>query len=165
MKYFTYSVVQNSCKVALVLGLCFNLSGCARNISSDTYSASHVGEASQTYQGVIVAKRQVNVEEGERLQDNTAGLVGGGVGGGLLGSLLGGGKGRVLGAVGGAAAGALAGAYAQKALSQQTAWEYTVKLDNGSLRTVVQGQDTSLSIGQKVLLQVSHGGRSRVTPL
>lgn len=161
----TQLISKNALKVLLASALIVNLSGCARNISSGTYASAHVGEAVETHQGVIVARRQVMVQEGEKLQDNTLGLIGGGVAGGVLGSMVGGGRGRVLTTVGGAAAGALAGAYAQKELSKQNAWEYTVKLDNGSMRTVVQGLDTSLSIGQRVLIQISHRGRSRITPI
>ena len=59
------------------------LSGCARNIESGTYAAGHVGEASFTYQGVIVSARKVNVEGHESLEDNTLGMAMGAVGGGL----------------------------------------------------------------------------------
>ncbi len=159
------SISKNALKIALAAALTLNLTGCARNISSGTYASGHVGEAVQTEAGVIVAKRQVVVQEGEKLQDNTVGLLGGAVAGGVLGSLVGGGRGSTLAAVGGAAAGAAAGAYAQQELSKQNAWEYTVKLDNGSMRTIVQGQDTNLNIGQKVLVQISHRGRSRITAI
>jgi len=165
--FLTMKVNKNSSFLYLFLAaiLSLNLGGCARDISSGSYASGDVGEAVETQQGVIVAKREVTVKEGDKLQDNLLGLVGGGVAGGFLGHMVGGGRGKTLATVGGAAAGAAAGAYAQQQLSKQNAWEYTVKLDNGSMRTVVQGLDTNLGIGQRVLLQISQKGRSRVTPL
>ena len=62
-----------------------------------------------------------------------------------------------------AAAGAVAGAYAEKALKSQNAMEYVVALENGESKTVVQGLDPTLAVGQKVWLMVSYQGRSRVT--
>lgn len=160
-----YSLTRSVTYSLLVAALSLNLGGCARDIGAGSYAAGDVGEAVQTYQGTVVSKRQVMVKEGDKLQDNLIGLVGGGVAGGVLGHMIGGGRGNTLATLGGAAAGAAAGAYAQQKLSEQNAWEYAVKLDDGSMRTVVQGLDTNLNIGQKVLIQVSNRGRSRVTPL
>lgn len=138
------------------------LSGCARNISSDTYKASHVGESSFTYQGVVASARKIHVEEGEYLGENTTGIGLGAVGGGLIGNQMGKGSGNVAATVGGAVIGGLAGAFAEKALKSQDAMEYAVKLTNGSMMTVVQGLDNPLSPGQRVLVMVSQDGRSRV---
>jgi outer membrane lipoprotein SlyB len=138
------------------------LAGCASNISSNSYSASDVGEATKTYEGTIVDKRIVEVKGNTAGQ--VAGAVGGAVGGGALGSLVGSGGGKTATTIGGAALGALAGNEAAKQLSKQEAYEYTVKLTNGNLRTVVQGLDTNLEVGQKVYLQISNGGRSRIMP-
>ena len=137
---------------------------CARQISSNVYSGSHVGEASETYSGVIVSAREVTVEDEEYLGDNTAGIVGGGVGGALLGSMVGKGKGNTLATVAGAGLGAVGGAFAEKALKSQQAMEYIVSLDNGQTRTVVQGLEPRFGAGQNVYLLVGHKGRSRVIP-
>lgn len=140
------------------------LSGCARNINSNTYKASHVGEASFTYQGVIMSARQVEVEEGEYLGENTTGAVLGAGAGGLAGSQVGSGTGNIAAIVGGAVLGGAAGMFAEKALKHQTAMEYAVKLTNGSIMTVVQGMDNPLQPGQRALVMVSQDGRSRVVP-
>lgn len=137
---------------------------CARQISSDVYSGSSVGEAAESYFGVIVGSRQVTVEGSESLGDNTAGLIGGGIAGGLLGSMVGGGKGNTLATVAGAGLGAVGGAYAEKALKSQQAMEYTVSLDNGQMRTIVQGLEPRLASGQNVTLMIYHSGRSRIVP-
>ena len=137
-------------------------SGCARQISPNVYKASHVGEASRTYSGVVVSMRTVEVEEGERLEENGLGLMGGGLAGGVAGSFVGKGHGNVAAAGLGAVLGAVGGALLEKEVKKQNAYEYVVKLTDGSALTVVQGMDTQFQIGQKVLVIVSNQGRSRV---
>lgn len=149
-----------SCGAAVAL--VFLLSGCARDISSNTYKASHVGEASFTYQGVVANVREVQVEEGERLEENAAGASIGTLAGGAVGYQFGGGKGQIATTAAGAILGGVAGAFAEKALKSQKGLEYVVRLDNGQVMTVVQGLDPRLSSGQRVLVLVSHSGRSRV---
>lgn len=138
--------------------------GCARQISSNVYSGAAVGEASTTYPGVIISARGVTVEDKEYLEQNGLGIIGGGLGGAYLGSKIGKGEGNALATVGGAVAGAVAGAFAEKALKSQNAMEYVVALENGESKTVVQGPDPTLAVGQKVWLMVSYQGRSRVSP-
>ena len=138
--------------------------GCARQISSNVYSGASVGETSSTYPGVIISARQVAVEDKEYLEQNGLGIIGGGVGGAYLGSKIGKGEGNTLATVGGALAGAAAGAFAEKALKSQNAMEYVIALENGESKTVVQGLDPAMSVGQKVWLMVSYQGRSRITP-
>lgn len=147
--------------ILLTLGAVL-LTSCAREIDSDVYAAGHVGEVSTTYAGVIKNVRQVTVQHGEQLEDNGLGIVGGGVAGGVIGSAVG--KGNFAPTAAGAIVGAVAGSFAEKKLKQQTALEYIVELENGSLMTVVQGMDQPLSIGQPVYVMVSQGGRSRITP-
>ena len=138
------------------------VSGCARQISSNVYSAGSVGEASETLTGIIISARTVEVQDQEYLGDNTLGIVGGGVGGALIGSTIGKGSGNTLATIAGGVLGATGGAFAEKALKSQQGIEYVVSLDNGQARTVVQGLDPQLSVGQNVYLIVSHQGRSRV---
>lgn len=140
------------------------LHGCARDISSSNYTEANVGDVSTTYRGIIIASREVNVTGGDSLSDNTTGILGGGALGALAGSQIGKGRGAVAGAVGLGLLGATAGAFAEKELKSQTGMEYTVELKNGKIKTVVQGPEPRLSTGQRVLLQVNPGGRSRVVP-
>ncbi len=145
--------------VALSIAL---FASCAREISSDVYSASHVGEASMTYPGVIIHTRAVTAQEHERLEENGLGIIGGGVGGALLGSQIGKGSGNTAATIGGALAGATAGAFAEKALKTQSAVEYVVQLENGQSTTVVQGPQPAFTVGQNVYVIVGQKGRSRV---
>ncbi len=153
---------RNLLNISVIVLATLTLAGCARNINPNTYKASHVGEASFTYQGVIASARQITVSEGERLEDNTTGIALGAVTGGLAGTQIGSGRGQIASTVGGAILGGVAGAFAEKALKEQTAMEYIVRLTNGSMMTVVQGPEANLAIGQRVFVQVSHDGRSRV---
>lgn len=135
---------------------------CARQISTDVYASRQVGEASFTYSGVIKNLRVVVVEQGENLEDNGLGIAGGGIAGGVAGSAVG--KGNFFPTAAGAVVGAVAGAFVEKKLKQQNALEYVVELDNGSLMTIVQGQDQAFTVGQPVYVLVSQGGRSRIIP-
>lgn len=145
--------------VAAFITLC---SSCARDISSDIYSADHVGEASTTYSGTIIHVRTVTVNDSERLQDNSMGIIGGGLGGAYAGSHIGKGDGNTLAIIGGALAGATAGAFAEKALKTQQGVEYVVQLDNGQSMTVVQGPTPAFTTSQPVYVIVGQQGRSRV---
>ena len=150
------------CKVAITGVVLLSLSGCAREISSNTYKVGHIGEASFTYQGVVASARQVKVEEGEYLEQNSTGIALGAIAGGAGGSTLGNGSGQVAATVAGAVLGGIAGAFAEKGLKSQNAMEYAIRLNNGSMMTIVQGLDSQLQAGQHVLVMVSHDGRSRV---
>ncbi len=154
MKIF-FSIITNLMVVAL-------LAGCAKNISSSQYSEDDVGSVKQTYRGVILNVRNVQVTGGDNLADNTMGLVGGGIGGALLGSQFGKGRGAVVGGVLGAAAGALGGSLLEKKLKEQDGVEYTVEITSGRVMTIVQGPEPRLQAGQYVLVMIGNNGRSRV---
>lgn len=129
------------------------LTGCARNISANSYDARAMNGAGMiSHLCKVIRVRTVAVEEGDYLEDNKTGTLLGAVAGGLAGNMIGGGRGRVLATGVGALAGAAGGAYAEKTLKSQNAYEYTVRLANGSIRTVVQGMDTYLHVGQEALL-------------
>ncbi|MBQ7673377.1 MAG: glycine zipper 2TM domain-containing protein [Alphaproteobacteria bacterium] len=146
----------------VVLGL-LSIGGCARNISSSSYDARKVGAASETYECVVVNVRKVAVEEGDYLENNMTGALMGAAAGGVLGNMIGGGRGRTAATVVGALAGAAGGAAAEKHLKSQEGLEYTVKLQSGAMRTVVQGLDNPLYKGQQALLIIDNN-RARVVP-
>lgn len=149
-------------KIYAILTAMLALTSCARQTSSDVYDSQHFGEAQTTYAGVIMQLRDVTVGNGEGLQDNTAGILGGGVAGVLLGSTIGRGAGTVVAEVAGGLAGATGGAALEQGLKKQNAIEYMVQLDNGDLKTIVQAPKPALHVGQKVYVMISHEGRSRV---
>lgn len=168
--------IKKTLTITAVIALALPLTNCARRIGSNQFSAASVGESVRTYEGVVVSKRIVEVNEAERFGDNTSGGAIGGLAGGLLGNQLGRGKGRIAATGIGAAAGIAGGMLAQDHLGRQQAYEYVIRIAvqgvraelDGALRTVVQGLDVDLKVGQQVLLQESNqkgGGRSRVVPI
>ena len=134
------------------------LAGCAADINSNHYATSNTGAVGQAMSCTVVSVRQVNVSS----SDSSTGAVLGAIGGGVAGSTIGHGRGSVLSALGGAALGGLAGNAAQSGLSKQGGFEYIVKLDNGSLRTITQGTDVYMQPGQRCYLL--YGEQSRVIP-
>jgi outer membrane lipoprotein SlyB len=155
-------ISRNISRLVVALTAIGLFTGCAREISGDVYDQRHVGEASQTFPGVIMHVRNVAVVGSENLQDNGLGILGGGAAGAYAGSQFGKGQGNTLATIGGALAGATAGAFAEKALKKQQGTEYIVQLDNGSSMTVVQGPNPAYSVGQSVFVVIGHKGRSRV---
>lgn len=138
------------------------LTSCARNISSDDYVASTVGEVSTTWPGIVQNVREVFISSHDELDQNNKGLLAGGIGGGLLGSSIGKGKGNLITTAAGAISGAVGGAILEKNLKQQKAFEYVVSREDGSLMTVVQGKNILFNPGQPVYIIVSQMGRSRL---
>ncbi|MCP4923676.1 MAG: hypothetical protein GY915_06580, partial [bacterium] len=145
-----------SCVVAVTA------TGCARNLSSNFYTAAEVGETIQTVEGTIAQVRTVTIGEADRLAGNTAGLAAGGILGGVVGNQFGGGRGRALTTAAGGILGALGGAFAEQKLSEQQGLEYTVNLIDGRTVTVVQGAEPAFGQGQRVKVQITSRGRSRV---
>lgn len=135
---------------------------CARHISSDVYAAGQVGEVSTTYPGVIRNARVVLLQNGDQLEDNGLGIIGGGVAGGFIGSAAG--RGHFLPTAAGALTGAVVGSLVESKMKEQHGLEYTVELYNGGLVTVVQGTDNPLYVGQPVYVLISPYGRSRIVP-
>ncbi|SCA58856.1 Outer membrane lipoprotein pcp [Chlamydiales bacterium SCGC AB-751-O23] len=152
----------NAALFITLLTACFFLNSCASEISSGTYSDAQVGETSSTYMGTIIATRNVTVSGNDKIEDNGTGIMTGAIAGGLGGSNMGKGHGNTTATVGGALLGAAAGAFAEKKLKEQKGIEYVIKLESGTLKTVVQGPSSPIAVGQKVLLMEGNQGRSRV---
>ncbi len=144
--------------VVLFLPLAIMLAGCTSRIGANEYSVSGTGQVNRALKGTILSVRTVNVES-----ENGAGTLIGGAAGGVAGSTIGkGSTANILGAIGGAVIGGMVGDAAQGALSSQTAYEYVIQLDNGSLVTLTQGTDIVLHPGQKCI--VIYGNPSRIIP-
>jgi len=105
--------------------------------------------------GVIEAIRAVEVKG----KTSGVGAVAGGVAGGVLGHEIGGGRG-VGGAVltvGGAAGGAFAGDAIEGHMKKRTVWRVTVRLEDGSVRTLQQGAQPPFAVGDRV--RIGEGNR------
>ena len=146
-------------KFLSVLSLTATLGACTADIGANDYYASSANTVTATKACTVVSLRPVTVKS----NDNNAGTLFGAAAGGVAGSSIGGGDtAHILGAIGGALVGGIAGDAAQAGLSKQTGYEYIVRLDNGSLVTVVQGNDVYIQPGQRCL--VIYGRQARVIP-
>ena len=171
-----------SLKVITLITLISILGGCARDLSSTTYTSSST--LSLTLEGKLVAVRAVTIKDTDKMGDNAGGMLAGGVMGAALGSGIGSGSGNKMAIVGTAIVGGLAGAALQQKLGESKGFEYIIKLDTSKLKsnyyegntamrnaisaattsgmiTVVQGNDTILSAGQSVYVIFSDN-RTRV---
>lgn len=85
---------------------------------------------------------------------NLAGTVIGGVVGGLIGAQIGSGSGRTAATIAGAAGGAIAGnAIEGRVRGDNETFRVTVRLDDGSYRTIVQDDLHDLRTGDRVRIQ------------
>ena len=98
--------------------------------------------------GVIESINAVEVKG----KTSGVGAVAGGVAGGLLGNAIGGGHGvgNAVLTVGGAAGGAFAGDAIEGHVKKQTAWRVTVRLEDGSVRTLQQSAQPPFAVGDRV---------------
>ena len=161
------------------------LTGCARDLSSSTYTSDST--LNIALKGRIISKRDVKVSETERLGDNTTGAMAGALAGGL-GAANSNNSGVVV--AGGAILGGVAGAAVQSALGTSRGTEYIVEIDRSQLLddyyegsrllrnsvaairatgliTIIQAKENKkepvLSEGQSVLVILSEK-RSRLIP-
>jgi|SoiMethySBSTD1v2_1073268.scaffolds.fasta_scaffold1695394_1 outer membrane lipoprotein SlyB len=85
--------------------------------------------------------------------NNVAGTVIGGIVGGLIGHQIGSGRGNTAATIAGAAGGAVAGnQIQQRSRGPNEAFRVTVRMDDGSYRTVTQENITDLRTGDRVRL-------------
>jgi len=96
--------------------------------------------------GVIEAIRSVQVKG----ESSGLGAVAGGVAGGVVGNQFGEGGAKALLTIGGAAGGAFAGDAIEKNLKKHTAWRVTVRLDDGTVRTLSQKAQPPFAVGDRV---------------
>lgn len=136
------------------------VTGCASNLSGDTYSRNAAMQMQNVHYGTIQSVRGVRIEGTK----SPIGAIGGAVVGGLLGSTVGGGRGKDLAAVGGALAGGFAGSAIEEGVTQKNGVEITVRLDNGRIVSIVQAVGAQLfSPGQRVQVISAPNGVTRVT--
>ena len=97
--------------------------------------------------GVVASVRAIE-QPGE---GSGLGAVVGGVAGGAAGSQFGKGKGQIVGTVIGAVGGAIAGHQVERhVVRKQTQYEVTVRLDDGTTRTIVQNTEPAWRPGDQV---------------
>ena len=156
--------IRSAVLIPVAVAASLGLAACARQISPDVVSGRDAGVVMRTEIGWIESARVVQIQEYDRLERNTAGIVIGGATGGLLGNQIGSGWGRILATGAGALVGATVGALTEQELKRQPAMEYVVRNEIGELYTIVQGVEPRLVPGQRVYLQKSAHGRARLVP-
>ncbi len=91
------------------------------------------------------------IREMEKKGEGTGlGAIGGAVIGGVIGNQFGGGSGKKILTVAGAAGGAYAGHQVEKGARSTKYWNVTVRMDNGSNRTISMSSAPALAVGDEV---------------
>lgn len=96
--------------------------------------------------GVVESIRAAEV----KIQGSGVGAVAGGVTGGVIGNQIGGGSGRVIATVVGAAGGAYVGNEIERNVKKSTVYQVTVRMEDGSSRTVTESVPPAFGVGEKV---------------
>lgn len=96
--------------------------------------------------GVVESVRIVSLKG----EGSGVGAVTGGLAGAILGNQVGGGNGRTATTLLGAAGGAYVGNEVEKNMKKSTAFRITVRMDDGTYRTVTQGSEAGIAVGQRV---------------
>lgn len=96
--------------------------------------------------GVVESIRLVEVKG----QGTGAGAVAGGLLGAVVGNEIGAGRGKSLATVAGAAGGAYAGNEVEKNMKKTTRYRITIRMNDGSVRTITQRTDPGVHAGDSV---------------
>jgi outer membrane lipoprotein SlyB len=115
-----------------------------RNTAVRSRSVEVAAECSNC--GVVESIREVEV----RGQGTGLGMAVGGVAGGLLGNQVGHGGGRAVATVAGAAGGAFVGNEIEKKSRTHTAYRITVRMEDGTYRTVTHRSHPGYAVGERV---------------
>ncbi len=132
--------------------------GCATPSSGHVYSRHEARVAWDVRYGEVTAVDEA-VIEGRR---SPIGRIGGGWIGYEAGRTVGGGSGRAIAGAVGAVAGAVAGQAIEKRATREAAWQFTVLLEGGRSIAVVQAQDESFAVGERVRVFMRRDGAARV---
>ncbi len=152
---------------AAVLLLPLFLTSCAPKLGGSDYSIADVGANSTSLRGSIISIRVINLVATDSNKPGVGALAGG-VAGGVTGHVIS--NGGPFTTMAGGLLGAAAGHFAEQGLTNQEGFEYTVQLDNGEIKTIAQGAEPRMAVGQRVIVVLNNKGvagqqaRSRVVP-
>lgn len=145
-------------KPVITLLACVMLLAACKNIpGQNAYSSGEVGISRSVQFGTVINAREVDIQA----KTSGVGSLAGAAAGVGAGSAVGSGSGNDWAIIGGVLAGAVAGHYAEQALTEHKGWEYTVMLQSGEVKTIVQesnDDDIVFIEGAKVMLQYCDGG-------
>jgi len=124
---------------------------------SETYYVANQPRIVESYSGTIIQRHWVQYND--YVGDNEGvGTLMGAVTGGAVGSAFGKGSGHIAGMLGGALIGGMVGNSVGRSVPEyETSYvfEYTIRMQDGSLMTILQSPDVNLPLGQNVLLERS----------
>lgn len=144
-------------KLLCALLIACGLSACGIGNTNTTYDRYNIGQQGSVSYGTIIAMNVVNVAG-----TKSVGTLGGAVAGGAAGSMIGGNTAvNIIGGVGGALLGGMVGSAAESAMTQDTAMEFIIQKQDGSIVPVVQSNELNLRVGDPVML-VTTGGKTRI---
>jgi outer membrane lipoprotein SlyB len=106
---------------------------------------------------MVVSARTVDIQGSQSGVGTMAGTATGAVAGSAIGSST---RANVIGAIGGAVLGGVVGGAVEEGTTRQQGMEYVVETEDGSLLTIVQGIESPLREGDRVI--VVYGARARV---
>ena len=133
----------------LMLGGCASTTPLYNNAGTTTYPQQNTN--SYTQYGVV---QSITLVSQNNPSDTNigAGAIVGAVLGGVLGNQVGGGSGKTAATVIGAAGGAYAGHELEKRnqAQQTTAYQLSVRLNNGSYQTITQANSNDIRVGDSV---------------
>lgn len=141
-------------------------------VSDSLYRDSEVGTSKNVVRCRVLEVREVAIREDDAPEKGEAiGAIIGGIAGAILGSQIGGGAGKALateaGVVAGVVAGGAGGRQAADKMSERKGLEYSIILESGEERTLVQDfleGDRTVYAGQSCRLQTENDGKNRVLP-
>jgi outer membrane lipoprotein SlyB len=146
-----YAAIALSCAIAL------SVSACAPKQGQNVYKEGEVGISRAMEYGTVRSVREVQIEA----KNTGIGTLGGaGIGAGA-GSYVGGGSGNAWATAGAAVVGAVVGTMAESAINDRKGLEYTVTMQSGETKTIVQEMgegEVVFKPGQKVALQYCDRG-------
>ncbi len=140
-------------KIWIVLLSAFYLSACGIGNTNTTYQSYQVGSQGVVETGRIISMTPVKVEG-----DSAIGTLAGAGMGAAAGSMIGGNTAvNIIGGVAGAVVGGVVGSATEKAITQDTAYEFIIQKNNGQMISVVQTNELNLRPGDQVLINRING--------
>ena len=143
------------------------MTSCAPKLGGSDYSMADVGTNSTSLRGSIVSVRVINLVATDANKPGIGAGIGA-IAGGTTGYVVS--NGGPFTSVAGGLLGGVAGHFAEQALTNQEGFEYTVQLDSGEVKTIAQGAEPRMAVGQRVIVVLNNKGvggqqaRSRVIP-
>ena len=153
---------MNSIRVFLVLAVVSALTtGCASTQSGKVYSRKEARAVQTVAMGVVENVEEVTIEGTK----TPVGTVAGAVLGGVMGSAVGGGSGQDIAMAVGAIGGAVLGSAVEEGATRNSAWELTIKMDDGRSIVLVQAKDKDevFAAGDRVRVITSNEGTVRAS--